>query len=165
MGRSKISTSAPPPQAGAHIPAVSTDPFQKLLKFSFRFFDGKTDDFSPRRCADRETYVGTLLDRLKSVSSMTIGDLLNEAAKGSKSLRAHSIKWDGSETHSGFSGLPSHPQVRDAATNYARQFSLDKEANGRVHGFTIGSVFYVVWIDPDHRLYSNRDDPHPPERH
>jgi hypothetical protein len=25
---------------------------------------------------------------------------------------------------------------------------------GRVHGFFIGNVFYIVWLDPDHKLYS-----------
>ena len=25
--------------------------------------------------------------------------------------------------------------------------------HGRVHGFVIGTVFHVVWLDPQHRLY------------
>jgi hypothetical protein len=28
---------------------------------------------------------------------------------------------------------------------------------GRVHGFFLDEVFYVVWLDPDHKLYPTRN--------
>jgi len=46
-------------------------------------------------------------------------------------------------------GLPNEEQVVD--TPY--QFSLSSNEHGRVHGFLIDEVFYIVWLDPDHQLY------------
>jgi len=34
------------------------------------------------------------------------------------------------------------------------QFEITKTAHGRVHGLLIDDTFYVVWIDPQHLLYS-----------
>ncbi|QXE21583.1 hypothetical protein B6N60_00260 [Richelia sinica FACHB-800] len=34
------------------------------------------------------------------------------------------------------------------------QFQLSSNEYGRVHGFFIENVFYIVWLDPDHLLYS-----------
>lgn len=85
------------------------------------------------------------MERLKALSGLTNQELL---VNRSSALRCHPIKWeDTSET--GF-GLPNEEQLVD--TPY--QFSLSSNEHGRVHGFLIDTVFYVVWLDPDHLLYS-----------
>ena len=97
---------------------------------------------------DREiAYWLTLLDRLKGLSGMTVQELIKSR---SKALRCHPIAW-WDTTESCF-GLPNEEQLVD--TPY--QFSLSANAHGRVHGFFIDEVFFVVWLDPEHRLYARK---------
>ncbi len=45
--------------------------------------------------------------------------------------------------------MPNEEQLVDIPY----QFSLSSNEHGRVHGFFIDEVFYIVWLDPDHLLY------------
>ncbi|WP_414548800.1 hypothetical protein [Anabaena sp. CCY 0017] len=112
------------------------------ISFSFKYYqDGHTKFL----CAEKEViYWLTLLDRLKALSSLTAQDLL---INRSSSLRCHPIKWEDT-SESGF-GLPNEEQLVD--TPY--QFSLSSNKHGRIHGFFIDEIFYIVWLDPDHLLY------------
>jgi hypothetical protein len=90
-------------------------------------------------------YLPTLLQRLKDVNCMTMGELLGS---GSKALRCHPIDWRETVRPDGFARL--NEQLRDLVPY---QFSVSANAHGRVHGLIIDDTFYVVWLDPDHRLY------------
>jgi len=63
-------------------------------------------------------------------------------------LRFHPIDWNDT-TQSSF-GLPNEDQLVEEPY----QFSISVNKHGRVHGFFIDNVFYIVWFDPNHRLYS-----------
>jgi hypothetical protein len=65
----------------------------------------------------------------------------------SSALRCHPIKWEDT-SENGF-GLLNEEQLVD--TPY--QFSISANKHGRVHGFLIDEVFYIVWLDPGHLLY------------
>lgn len=116
------------------------------ISFSFGFFDFVSSTakkkFAPTLC--QPGYIQKLLERLKDVSGMT-----PTAFKQNRSdaLRSHPIPWEKSTEKQGFSHLPSEHQAAEAW-----QFALTRNAHGRVHGFFIGSVFQVVWIDPEHHL-------------
>jgi hypothetical protein len=60
----------------------------------------------------------------------------------------HPIKWE--DTSENKFGFPNEEQLVD--TPY--QFSISSNEHGRVHGFFIAEVFYIVWLDPNHLLYS-----------
>jgi hypothetical protein len=47
-------------------------------------------------------------------------------------------------------GIPGEEQLVD--TPY--QFSLTSNEHGRVHGFFVENIFFVVWLDPKHQLYA-----------
>ncbi|PSF35601.1 hypothetical protein C7H19_16045 [Aphanothece hegewaldii CCALA 016] len=89
----------------------------------------------------------TLLERLKALSSLTAQELL---VNRSSTLRCHPINWEDT-SENGF-GLPNEEQLVD--TPY--QFSLSSNEHGRVHGFFIDDVFYIVWLDPQHLLYPEK---------
>jgi hypothetical protein len=113
------------------------------LVFSFKYLDvEETGDFSLQH--RKNGYTRILLQRLKGISAITVGEFLS-AGKG---LRSHPIKWETTARPEGFAHL--NEQLRDID---AWQFQLSQGQHGRVHGFLIGSVFFVVWLDPDHRLY------------
>jgi len=62
-------------------------------------------------------------------------------------LRCHRHDWAQTTELNGF-GLSG--QLADCD---GWQFQLTSNEHGRVHGFFIGEVFFVVWLDPDHKLY------------
>jgi hypothetical protein len=84
---------------------------------------------------------------LKVLSGLTAQELL---LNRSSALKCHPIKWEDT-SEDGF-GLPNEEQLVD--TPY--QFSLSSNEHGRVHGFFIDQVFYIIWLDPNHRLYSKK---------
>jgi hypothetical protein len=145
-----------PDQSGKRIPRASEEPFQDLIRFSFKFLDDETEDFLPSKSETRDHYLATLMGRLRTVSTYKIGEFLGNRSM-QKGIDAHPIDWTDPRVKNhedGFSRVPkADEQARDAANNYAWQFSLTKNEYGRVHGFILGSTFYVVWLDPEHLLY------------
>jgi hypothetical protein len=114
----------------------------KGISFSFKYYQDSHNKFSCNEQA--ATYWLTLIDRLKALSSLSNQELL---VNRSNTLRCHPIKWE--DTSENSFGLPNEEQLVD--TPY--QFSISANEHGRVHGFLIDEVFYIVWLDPDHRLY------------
>ncbi|MCC5628532.1 hypothetical protein [Nostoc sphaeroides] len=112
------------------------------ISFSFKYYQ---DDRSKFSCREKEViYWLTLLDRLKALSSLTAQELL---VNRSSTLRCHPIKWE--DTSERAFGLPNEEQLVDIPY----QFSISSNEHGRVHGFFIDEIFYIVWLDPDHLLY------------
>lgn len=112
------------------------------ISFSFKYYQDQHPKFS---CHNKlSAYWLTLLERLKALSGLSPQEIL---VNRSSALRCHPIKWEDT-SENGF-GLPNEEQLVD--TPY--QFSLSSNEHGRVHGFLIDHVFYVVWLDPDHLLY------------
>jgi hypothetical protein len=115
-----------------------------IIKFSFKYLDLSNPKFQVGHRGGR--YVTKLVERLRDVSCLDVvsGFLCNR----SSALRAHPITWRGTTEKNGFSGL--NEQLRDID---GYQFEVSKKSHGRVHGFVIDSIFFVVWLDPDHKLY------------
>jgi len=112
------------------------------ISFSFMFFQNKHEKFN---YCDREiSYWITFLDRLKNLSSLTALEMMNNR---SSALRCHPIDWTNT-SEPGFD-IPNEQQLVE--TPY--QFFLPSNAHGRVHGFFLDEVFYIVWLDPEHLLY------------
>jgi hypothetical protein len=115
----------------------------KGISFSFKYLQNDHDKFC---WTDREiTYWITLLDRLRNLSGLTAMELKTNS---SPALRCHSIDW--ADVSENAFGIAEEDQVVDMPY----QFSLSSNEHGRVHGFFLAEVFYVVWLDPNHRLYS-----------
>lgn len=115
------------------------------ISFSFKYYQAKHHKFS---CNEKAApYWLTLMDRLKDISGLSNRELL---VNRSSMLRSHPIRWENT-SEDGF-GLPNEEQL--VGTPY--QFSLSSNEHGRVHGFLIDQIFYIVWLDPDHLLYCAR---------
>ena len=116
-------------------------PYQGL-SFSYKFLQTEHPKFSFNN--RDSSYLVALLERLRNLSGLTALDLkLNR----SSSLRCHPIDWN--DTSEECFGIPNEEQLVD--TPY--QFSVSSNEHGRVHGFFIEEVFYIVWLDPEHQLY------------
>lgn len=115
------------------------------LHFSFKHFCLEHEKFS---IADRTTqYFLKVLERLKKISSLSVRDFV---CTESKALRSHKIDWKKTSEPEGF--LCLNEQLRDYPPY---QFEISSNKHGRVHGFLVNNIFYVVWFDPDHKLYSS----------
>ncbi|EJT9437657.1 hypothetical protein N3873_004175 [Escherichia coli] len=126
--------------AGENHQVVST------INFSFRYIDAGHEKFS--FAAQDSAYFCKVLERLKDLSTLTEREFI--ADRGA-TLKSHSIDWRETSEPEGFTHLNEQFQ---SYTPY--QFAVSRNEHGRVHGFFIGNVFHIVWLDPHHRLYPGR---------
>ena len=89
-------------------------------------------------------YFLKLLDRLREVCRLTSQQM---RTTHKEPLRCHDHDWLLTTEPNGF-GLKG--QLADCK---GWQFQLSSNEHGRVHGFFIQEVFFVVWLDPEHKLY------------
>lgn len=115
-----------------------------LLRFSFRYFSFSAK-FCPPEDAAALRYINVFMERLRSVSDLRVSEFRSSAGKA---LRAHRHDWACTSEAEGYAHL--NEQLRQCEP---WQFCLTANEHGRVHGILIDSVFYVVWLDPHHRLY------------
>ncbi len=112
------------------------------ISFSFKYYNANHSIFTG---GGRDSiYWQTLVNRLRDLSGLTAIELRRG---GNKTLRCHPIDW--ADTSQDNFGVKSENQLVDVPY----QFSLSSNEHGRVHGFFIDQVFYIVWLDPDHMLY------------
>lgn len=116
-----------------------------LVRFSFRHLHMGHAKFGLPAGDRLPHYVPQLLERLKEVSGFKLSEFRTNK---SRALRAHTHTWSETSEPDGFSHL--NEQIRDCEP---WQFCLSANEHGRIHGLLIDEVFYVIWIDPDHRLY------------
>lgn len=147
MGRGKLKgkSGAQDRKGGPIKSGLPVDALRGLFCFSLKFYDATHPKF---RCEGRDDdYFRALLDRMKALSRENVTSLMNR--KSDTGFRFHPINFGEervSESGFGIARLEAYDDV-------AWQFSLTVNEHGRVHGFMIENVFYVVWLDPDHRLY------------
>ena len=112
---------------------------EKSLSFSFACFDRTHELFNLGDNSSEGIIPGgwflDLLDCFKSISNMTI----TQAQVSPHDL--HRIQWEKTNT--------SPPQNGEQYEYW--QFRINK-SKGRVIGFKIDNIFYVVWLDPHHNL-------------
>lgn len=114
------------------------------MVFCFRYLDTGNEKFC---FSGRDSsYLVTLLDRLKHACALSITEMMQQTP-----WRCHFIDFSQTSEPKGFSSIPEHLREQRPI-----QFQLTSNAYGRVHGFMIDNIFHVVWLDPEHRLYPQR---------
>lgn len=121
-------------------------PKPKGISFSYKYFQSNHAKFSVPN--NQSEYLIAFLERLRDISNYSFGELLSNR---SKALRCHPIDW--SDTTESCFGIPNEEDL----VNTPYQFSISSNKYGRVHGFFIDEIFYIVWLDPNHRLYSTKN--------
>jgi hypothetical protein len=115
------------------------------LLFSFKYIDlNSNTKFETNKI--EKGYIHSFLTRLQDLSKMKLSELIDP--KMADQLHFHPIQWNETSEPKGFQKVPSKLKYDNAY-----QFYITKNKHGRVHGFTIGNTFFVVWIDPHHSLY------------
>jgi len=134
-----------PKGRGGKIPAAPEIP-EDTVCFSFKHVDLTSNEkFGIAQCGDPAGYIEKLVHRLRDINGMTPNQF---RFSGSDALRCHPIEWKKTSEKNGFRHL--NKQLQD---NSPWQFSVSANEYGRVHGFFVNSTFFIVWLDPKHRLY------------
>jgi hypothetical protein len=129
---------------GGGIPDIQPR-YDDNIVFSFKYLDlDSNPKFSLAGCG--ESYLEKLLLRLRDVSSITYDEFISSR---SPALRSHRINWEDTSEPEGFTSVNAYLREQPAF-----QFAISSNEYGRVHGFLLGNVFYIVWLDPNHNLYS-----------
>lgn len=116
------------------------------ISFSFRHVDQSHSKF---HYAQRDaTYFCKVIGRLSALCNFTVQEF---HADRSPAMRAHPIAWESTSEPAGFAHL--NEQLR-SSTPF--QFAVSANLHGRIHGFFVDHVFFVVWLDPDHSLYTGK---------
>lgn len=114
------------------------------LRFSFKYLDTTHPAFDIRDC--EVGYYVRLLQRLRDLSGLTVAEF---RLRSSKAVRVHPINFHSDPVSVRSFGLREVP-----ADERAWQFSVSANEHGRVHGFLMGNIFFIRWLDPDHNLYA-----------
>jgi capsid protein len=133
------------PKSHTLIRASAPDGRQRI-SFSFRHVDQAHAKFSYSR--RDSTYFCKVIERLSALSHYSAQEF---HADRSSAMRAHPIDWEGTSEPDGFAHL--NEQLR-SSTPF--QFAVSANLHGRIHGFFVEHVFFVVWLDPDHSLYPGK---------
>lgn len=138
--RHTVDTGAKNTGIGSNKAVLQHDP---LIKFSFKYLHMGHEKF---KYDDQDAqYFLKLIERMQGLSFFKVSEL---QVSRSKSLRFHDNDW--SRTTEDCFGLPNEEELVDKPW----QFEISSIEHGRVHGFFIGNVFYIVWFDPKHLLCS-----------
>lgn len=122
------------------------DSKNKLISFSLKYWDKLNKKFCVKKCGSK--YFNKLLERFQSISELTTNQVRTSHADN---LRFHLHEWHKTTEPTGYSSLPKH--LKDTPPC---QFQISSNEHGRVHGFFIGEIFFVVWLDPEHALYNGK---------
>ena len=145
MPRKRIASQKIPPK---NVPEPRES--EEKLSFSFEYVQIQAKPrrkFSIAKCA--KNYLPKFLERLRAVCELTLRQLA--LSKPKDTLRPHPISWPDTTESNGFEGID-----RELWDGSERQISITSNKHGRLHGFVIGSIFHVVWIDPDHELFPRK---------
>ena len=112
------------------------------VSLSFKYLECEHGKFHFK--SKQPDYFIKLLERFRDVCRLTF---LQMHTTHKDSLRCHSHDWIATTEKGGFK---MKGQLADCL---GWQFQISSNEHGRVHGFFVGQVFFVIWLDPDQSLY------------
>jgi hypothetical protein len=123
-------------------------PPSPYLKFSFKHLDCSSEKFAVRNC-HREDFWHNLLLRIKEYSQWTVDQFRDQNHQTNE--HRHTIHFPETSEPDGFTNVDQE----NLALEEPWQFSVNPvpECIGRVHGLLQEDTFYVIWLDPCHRLF------------
>lgn len=116
------------------------------ISFNFKHLQEDSEKF---KFSDKDGgYFCLLLNRLKELGSRTKKEIITNIGL-KEFFRHHEINFAEERVSEDSFGLNLGKDAYDDAW----QFMLTSNEHGRFHGYYIGNVFYIVWLDPAHNLY------------
>jgi len=126
------------------IPPVQIPSGDKLLQFSFRHLDLGNERFPLINCPVE--FFQRLMERIKTFSNWTVEAFQDQ----NNNEHRHTIDFRETSEPDGVKSVVDPDQFD---YHEAWQFDLCKTELWRVHGILVDDTFFVIWLDPQHRLY------------
>lgn len=136
------------------IPKPSLAPPRQPLRFSFRHFHPDHPKFQLESC--ERDFLSELINRLAVYSSWAQEDFRDQ----NNNEHRHVIDFDRTTEKDGFTSAPGIDSDQLAYLE-AWQFEVRPMTDWRVHGFVSDDTFFIVWLDPLHKLYPFPGSPAP----
>ena len=128
-----------------------------MLEFSFKHLDSAGQKFNIDNC-DKDYLCGLLL-RIQSYSNYTVDQFIDFNHQSDR----HTI--DPEKLREQLADKMLNEQLLDSE---AWELKIEPDATSppkslwRAHGLRIANVFYLVWLDPKHKLFESK---HPKHKH
>jgi hypothetical protein len=119
------------------------------ILLSFKYLNLTHKMFPISYALEIDNYLEKFLEKLKALSDEKPVQFKTQYRKY---WRNHEIDWSGTAVPRGFDNIPAH--LKEDTQPF--QFNITEHEHGRVLGFFIASIFYVVWLDPKHNLYPRK---------
>ncbi len=120
---------------------------RECVVFSFKHAALRNSKFSLQN--ENKKYLLALIERLKGIGQMPLEDFVNTPGNDD-ALSSHLLRFEDTSESQGF------PLPREQWEERPWQFHVTRTTHGRIHGFLIGNIFYVVWFDPGHKLFPRK---------
>jgi hypothetical protein len=124
----------------------------KPLRFSFKHLDTANPKFNPSECSTE--YFCKLLATLQCFSTWTVDQFIDQTNKEHR----HIIDFGTTSEPDGFQNVPGLDRDQIGYVD-GWQFSVYPDvpwSDWRAHGILIDDTFYIVWLDPEHRLFPKK---------
>jgi len=115
----------------------------------FKYLEEGSRDFSFEDKKFKAKYYIELIKRLKLMETFDEHTFRFKLQDGY--YRCHPINWNKSTKKKGFDHL-----ANQICSDDCYQFSTGFK-KGRVHGFLIGNIYHIVWIDFNHNLCPSKN--------
>lgn len=112
------------------------------VTFSLKYLDLESNNkFGFELCTHE--FLRALLLELKRLCAGTV----SQFCEWDNTRQSHAFVFNETTEPEGFLRLDEQLEPE-----FYWQFGIERSRPWRVHGFFIDSVFYIVWLDPEHRL-------------
>ncbi len=124
----------------------ATSVIEGKISFSFRYLKtGPNNKFCHKQKSS--AYFCKVIDRLKHICGWTP---LQLKTNRNPALKCNPIKWkEPNITEPCFDLI----NEEDLVGGEAYEFGVSRNEHGRIHGFFRDTIFHIVWLDPDHKLF------------
>ena len=142
-------------QRGRRIPAVPKSKETNTLEFSFKRLDTEYEKFKIGACSAE--YFCSLIVAIQKYFSYSIDRFRDQ----NKQQDRHTIYFGETSESEGFISLDENLRLEEAW-----QFKTcpdevkNPECSWRASGILNGNTFYLIWLDPEHKLYPDHHPSH-----
>lgn len=140
-------------QQGRRIPAVPQTRETNTLELSFKHLDTEYEKFKIQACA--ADYFCSLILAIQKYSGYTIDRFRDQNKQNDR----HTIDFSETSEANGFISLDENLRLEEPwQIRICPEEKKKPKSAWRASGILIGNIFYMIWLDPEHKLYP---DNHP----
>ena len=142
-------------QQGLRIPVAKKANETETLEFSFKHLDIQSKKFDIASCTAE--YFRSLLIAVQKYSGYTVDRFRDQ----NKQTDRHTIDFSETSEPNGFSSLDDNLNMEEPwQIRICPEEKKEPEIGWRASGILIGNIFYMVWLDPRHKLYPDHHPNH-----